>query len=59
METSNERVQFLKERMLLLQTTLPVYQAEEGPECRMVEKEIEYLKNELKRSNYFSYNYLL
>lgn len=58
METSEERKKFLLERLLLLQTTLPVYESENKYKCSMVKKEIDYLKNELTRSNYLSLNYL-
>ena len=58
METSEERKKFLLERLLLLQTTLPVYESENKYKCGIVKKEIEYLKNELARSNYLSFNYL-
>ena len=56
MEDSSERIQFLNERLSLLQTTLPVYELEDNYKSNTVKKEIEYLKNELKRSSYISYN---
>jgi len=56
METSKERIQFLSERLLALQTTLPLYKTEKSPNYNMVKKEIDYLRNELKRSNFLSYH---
>jgi hypothetical protein len=59
METSEERIQFLNQRLALLQTTLPLYKTEKSSNYNMAKKEIAYLKNELKRSNFFPSNYLM
>lgn len=57
MENSKERIQFLKERLMLLHTTLPVYDSTDDYKLNIVKKEITYLENELKRSNYLSFNH--
>jgi len=59
LENSEERKQFLKERLMLLRTALPAYTNAEEYKLRLVKKEITYLENELKLNTYLSFNHLL